>query len=121
MCIAFLYKKHLNTKLDFEIHYDPKSLNKNLKQDISNYFQESFINQVETIINQKLEPIKVKIHEGKKEMIGIKIADTIVRKCYKNKNNGNVIDITKNIDAILNNLLEKGEYSNNYNTLYEHS
>lgn len=119
LCFHMLYTSFFKNPPDFSIFYDPKSLNKDLKQECINYFQEEFINHIRKMTNQNIPSANIQIKEGKKEMIGIRIADKKVRNYYDSylnlqKNNRDVKNITENIEAILINLKEKGNLSNSY-------
>lgn len=116
-----LYKSLFKNPPDFNVIYDPKSLNKDLKKEFINYFQEEIINHIKEMTNRDIPSSSIQIIEGEKEMMGIGIADNKVRNyCnsyYKLQNNHDVKNITKNIDAILMNLKENGKFSNSYEDL----
>lgn len=117
LCFHTLYKKSFSkSSLNFSIFYDPKSLNRDIKQEFINYLQNEFVNHVRKMTNQNIPSANIQIQEGKKEMIGIRIADKKVRNCYNSYqnlqgNNPDIKNITENIDAILKNLLKKGHFS----------
>jgi hypothetical protein len=123
LCFHLLYKSIYKDPPNTTVFYDPKSLNKDLKQEFTNYFQATpFIDQVRQITNQRVPSANIRISDGNKEMIGIRIADRTVRGNYDSypdlrSSKNHVKNITHSMDAILKNLLEKGSFSNAYENL----
>jgi hypothetical protein len=122
ICFHLLYKSVYKNPPNITVFYDPKSLNKDLKQEFTTYFQGAFIDQIRQITNQSIPSVNIRIGDGKKEMIGIRIADRKVRRSYDSYSNlhaskNDVKNITENIDAILRNLSERGSFSDRYENL----
>jgi len=122
ICFHVLYKSFYHNPLNYDVFYDPKSLNKDLRQEVESYFREELVNQVSAMINRKIPPAGIKVKEGSKRMIGIRIADKKARNYYDSysnlqKNNPEVKNITKSLDDILKNLLKKGSFSDIYYNL----
>ena len=117
ICFSYLYMLFREKPPDFNVFFDPKSLKNDFKQEIITYLQKELVNQISVITNKNIPLSNINIKEGRKEMIGIKIADAKARKNFNSYPEIHKHNITEGIEAILKNFLEKGCFFDSYEAI----